>query len=233
MEEKILTPRLQAVAELVPEGTRLVDIGTDHAYLPIALLQNGKIASAIAADLRKGPLTRAKANLKAHHMEDRVETILSNGFSAIEPSAFDTAVIAGMGGETIAEILSAAPFLKKPDYLLVLQPQSKAELLREYLAQNGFEILHERLALEEEKLYHIFSVKFTDKKAELPLIRTYISEAMEKEKPTYYPLYLDKLIARMAGVREGLLQATALDEKRMEKQNNLLKELKKYREECS
>ena len=104
-----LPPRLAAIAALVPDGARLADIGTDHALLPIRLLLDGKIQSAIAADIRPGPLSRAKENACAA-MVTNLSCVLCDGLTGISPDSVDTVVIAGMGGENIAGILRAAPW---------------------------------------------------------------------------------------------------------------------------
>ena len=102
-----LTPRLRTAADLVPAGARLADIGTDHAYLPAALLLEGKIPYAIAADLRHGPLLRAKETAAEYGCRDRMGFRLCDGLKGIRPEETDAIVIAGMGGETIAQILAA------------------------------------------------------------------------------------------------------------------------------
>ena len=122
-----LTPRLQAVAGLVPRGARLADVGTDHAYLPASLLQQGVIDTAVAADLRPGPLDRARATAERYGLTEQISFRLCDGLSGILPEEADTVVIAGMGGETIAAILSAAPWVREEGKRLILQPMSAQE----------------------------------------------------------------------------------------------------------
>ena len=154
-----LTPRLRMVAELVPPGSRLADIGTDHAYLPVALLREGRIPSAIAADLRPGPLARARETVARAELEGRVAFRLCDGLKGIRPEETDAIVIAGMGGETIAQILAAAPWVRERNVPLVLQPMSSLPDLREWLFQNGYQIEEERLAREEDAIYVVMSVQ--------------------------------------------------------------------------
>ena len=146
-----LTPRLRTAADLVPAGARLADIGTDHAYLPAALLLEGKIPYAIAADLRHGPLLRAKETAAEYGCRDKMGFRLCDGLKGIRPEETEAIVIAGMGGETIAQILAAVP--------LVLQPMSSLHDLREWLFQNGYQIEEERLAREEDAIYVVMSVR--------------------------------------------------------------------------
>lgn len=152
-----LTPRLRAIAEQVPQGARLADIGTDHGYLPVWLLLAGQIDRAIAADLREGPLKRARETAARFGMGERVDFRLCDGLSGIRPEEVDAAAIAGMGGETIASILEAAPWTKEGT-LLLLQPMTGFAELRRWLQENGYRILKECLACEGKRLYSIWLV---------------------------------------------------------------------------
>lgn len=152
-----LTPRLQAIADRVPEGARLVDVGTDHGRLPVWLLLNGRIDRAIAADLRAGPLDRARETARQYGQTERISFRLCDGLSDVRAEETDTVVIAGMGGETIAAILKAAPWAQE-DKLLLLQPMTGAPKLREWLQTNGYVILEENIVREGKKLYSIWTV---------------------------------------------------------------------------
>ena len=103
-----LSPRLRSVAELVPRGARFADVGTDHAYLPVWLLQRGVISRAVVSDLRQGPLDRARSTAEKYGLTSRMDFRLCDGLSAIRPEEADTIAIAGMGGETVAAILAYA-----------------------------------------------------------------------------------------------------------------------------
>lgn len=153
-----LTPRLQAIAEQVPQGARFADVGTDHGYLPVWLLRSGRIDSAIATDLREGPLNRAKDTAQRFDVADRISFRLCDGLSAISPGEADTVAIAGMGGETIVSILEAAPWTKE-GALLLLQPMTGCAELRLWLQENGYQITGEHIASEGKRLYSILSVK--------------------------------------------------------------------------
>ena len=125
-----LTPRLRQIAAWVRQGAHLADVGTDHAYLPVWLTLQGRVASAIASDLRRGPLDRARETGRRYGVGDRITFRLGNGLAAVAPEECDTIVIAGMGGENIAQILAAAPWTADGRHTLLLQPQSRAEALR-------------------------------------------------------------------------------------------------------
>ncbi len=151
-----LQPRLQTIALLVPEGARLTDVGTDHGYLPLWLLREGRIASAIATDIGALPLEHARRSAELAGVA--LELRKCDGLSAVMPEETDCVVIAGMGGETIIHILSAAPWTKNGTTLL-LQSMTKAELLRQWLQENGYCICGEQLVLDKGIIYPIMTVR--------------------------------------------------------------------------
>ena len=159
MKQIELSPRLAMVADMIPRGMRLADVGTDHAYLPTALVQQGKITSAIAADLRPGPLSRAKSTVQEYGLQENIRFRLCDGLKGIGPDEVDAVVIAGMGGETISMILGAAPWTREQNTALVLQPMSSMLELRVWLEKNGYNITKERLAQEGDTLYTAFFVQ--------------------------------------------------------------------------
>ena len=159
MKKIELTPRLQAVASFVPEGARLADIGTDHAYLPVSLLLDGKIPSAIAADLREGPLNRARMTAQEYGCTEQVSFRLCDGLAAVKSYETDVISIAGMGGETIAEILAAAKWVNRNGIPAILQPMSSQPELRRWLWQNGYAIQAETIVQEGDTLYVVLLVR--------------------------------------------------------------------------
>lgn len=159
MRRPELSPRLRMVGDLIPEGVRLADVGTDHAYLPAALILEGKIPWAIAADLRRGPLDRAKATVREYGLTEKVAFRLCDGLTGIKSEEVDAVAIAGMGGETIAAILSSAPWIRERGVPLVLQPMSSMPDLRQWLQANGFRIPEERLVREGDVLYTALLVR--------------------------------------------------------------------------
>lgn len=153
-----LTPRLQAAADMIEYAESVIDIGTDHGYLPIYLLLAGKAKSAVAADIRTGPLENAKDNILSYGVE--VSTLLSNGFEKVTQK-YSCAFICGMGGETIAEIIKNGARVA-PD-TLVLQPMTGCEKLRKYLFENGYEITDEKFVSEGSKVYCLIKAQKTGK----------------------------------------------------------------------
>lgn len=160
MEKKkspALTPRLQKLADWVEPGAKVADIGTDHGYLPVWLLTTGRIASAIGSDLRAGPLENARKTAVRYAVSEKISLRLGNGLNGILPSEADTLVIAGMGGENIAAILSEAPWARQ--CTLLLQPMSRAEVLREFLENHGYAIAREALVEDRGTLYPVMLVR--------------------------------------------------------------------------
>ncbi|MBR2915095.1 MAG: SAM-dependent methyltransferase [Clostridia bacterium] len=152
----MLTPRLQTVADLITCADSVIDIGTDHGYLPIYLLKTGKVKTACAADIRKGPLENAKENIVNGGVE--CECVLSDGFKNI-CKKYSLACICGMGGETIVNIITEGKDIT-PD-TLVLQPMTGADKLRKFLYENGYCMTDEAFVTEGKKVYCIIKAKKT------------------------------------------------------------------------
>ena len=146
-----LQPRLHLLARLVPEGCRLTDVGTDHGYLPVALLQQGRIAAAIASDIGVEPLEHARRTAMQYGV-DGMDFRLCAGLSGIAPEETDVIVIAGMGGETIISILQDAPWTADGQHRLLLQPMTKAAALRHWLADNGYTFTDEHLVEDKGRI---------------------------------------------------------------------------------
>ena len=154
-----MSPRLACIAEHIPHGARLADVGSDHAYLPIHLLREGKISHAIASDISQPCIVRARANALRYQVPAALLDVrLSDGLKNIAPDEVDTIVIAGMGGETIAAILEAAPWVKQ-DKLLILHPASKASHLRLWCMENGLGCIDEQIIREGHRLYPVLIVR--------------------------------------------------------------------------
>ena len=157
MDKITLSPRLDAIAALVPNGARIADVGTDHALLPVKLLLSGRCSSAVATELRPGPLSRAKSNAEKYGVE-KIRFILCDGLEEIRPGEVDTVIIAGMGGENIAGILERAPWTND-GVTLLLQPMSRPEELRRFLCSAGFEITSERLVMDSGRIYSVICAR--------------------------------------------------------------------------
>ena len=153
MEELRLSPRLAAIAALVPDSAYVADIGTDHGLLPIYLMRRGIVRLAIGTDISEGPLETARSNA-ALYGETRVRFMQGDGLECVRPEEVNTIVLAGMGGETIAEILSKTPWVRY-GAMLILQPMSRAEKLRRALYDMSLMIMHEELVEDGGRIYPI------------------------------------------------------------------------------
>jgi len=152
-----LSPRLLAVANLVPKCSVVADIGTDHAYVPIYLIEHGRACFAIASDVVEGPAMRAKENIAKHNLCDKIDVRIGNGLEKVENA--DVIIIAGMGGKLICDIISESRPIIDTVQMLILQPMTAIYDVRRYLHINNFTITDEHLAQEDEKIYNVMAVK--------------------------------------------------------------------------
>ena len=161
MNKPSLDKRLLSVASFVREGAFVCDIGTDHAYLPVYLVLIGRATRALASDINKGPVERAKNSVSKYGVSDKIDVILSAGLDGAADYPVTDIIIAGMGGELIASILEDAKWTQNEKYRLILQPMTHPEILREYLVDNGFEIKDEDIVSEKDgKIYQIICAEF-------------------------------------------------------------------------
>ncbi len=195
-----LSLRLKTIASLVPVGARVCDIGTDHAYLPIFLKKSGIATSVIATDLNEKPLENAKSNIE-NSAVSAISLRLCNGLSAVSALEVDTVIIAGMGGEVIVGILNACQWAKTADKTYILQPTTSAEVLREFLCKNGFEIVAETPVAENGKLYSVMTVKFTGNICEYPEYFYYVGKIPTTNDGI---LYIKKQQKRVLGCMTAL-----------------------------
>ena len=172
--------RLLACCRYIHPGDRVADVGCDHGYLGIHLLQQGVARSIIASDLREGPLQSAVANAAKYGLSDRMSFHLSDGVRNI-PRDFDTLVCAGMGAETMISILEAAPWLRDPRYRMVLQCQTKTHLLRQYLSEAGWDIRQESVQRDGKFLYTVMEILWDPNAPRLSPGDCYVSPAMLRE----------------------------------------------------
>ena len=154
-----ISKRLLCCASMVQPGSRVADIGTDHGYLGIYLLQTGAARPVIACDLRKDPLENARRNAKLFGADGEMELRLSDGLEKIRPDEVDTVVMAGMGGDLIQRILSQCPWRKREGLQFILQPQSAGNVLRRWLCEDGFEIQREEPVQDGHFLYTVMDIR--------------------------------------------------------------------------
>lgn len=206
--EKFLTPRLMMIADLVPSSDTVCDIGTDHGYIAIYLAKKGIAKKVIAADIKKGPLNQAEKNITLFSASDAVETRLSNGFEAIGQNEADCAIIAGMGGETIAEILKN----EKGCRHFVLQMQTAHRDLREFLSENGFVIEREAIAREGRKMYTALLCTRGERYT-LTETEKEIGPLLIKERPLLFPDYVKYRLYEIESILKKMGDSTSSTKK--------------------
>ncbi len=232
MEQKQLQlqPRLQLLADMVPLNSCLADVGTDHGYLPVWLLQQGRIPFAIASDISPDPLDHARQSAQEYGV-DGIDFRLCGGLDGIRPEEVDTIVIAGMGGETIIRILEKAQWPKDGKHTLLLQPMTKAELLRDWLADNGYCFVKERLVWDKDILYPVMQVT-AGNQPKLTAVQRKIGVALSDDP--LYAEYLSQHIARLKRAIDGMQQSSSA--KNREKATELtaiLRDLEQERSQIS
>ena len=165
--KRAINPRLLCAAEFTRQNAIFADIGTDHAYLPLFLLDEGRIKYAYCCDINEGPLNSARRNAEERGRLDRMSFVLTDGAAILAGKEITDYAICGMGGELISDIIDRAPHLKNAEVNLILQPMSKQEKLRKYLASSGFSVLKESYSFDAGKYYVCLLVTYTGKCREI------------------------------------------------------------------
>lgn len=219
-----LSSRLSACADFVIPGNVVVDVGTDHGHLPIYLLEQGISPRVLAADLREKPLQFARENALACGIGENISFYLSDGLLDIPRGDFRTVICAGMGGETIANILEGAKDIWDPAYQFILQPQSAPYELREYLGRNGFRILGERLARDGRFVYTVMNVIWGDG---VPLEpgQCFRPQGTVARDDQLYRDHITRVIKNLSMTVQGLQKAAERDEDKLARYELALKEL--------
>lgn len=191
-----LSKRLQTIADFVKKNSVVADIGTDHAHIPIYLIENNIIDKAYACDINKGPLEKAKENINYYGVKN-IELRLSNGLEKLKTDEADTFIIAGMGGELIIDILDRGQGFFDKKNTFILSPHTKIEEVRNYLLRKGLKILKEDMCIDEGKFYTVMEAVYIGKtfsytKGELLFGKylidnknTVLFEYLKKEKQKY------------------------------------------------
>lgn len=201
-----LSKRLQMLADLVTAGNKIADVGCDHGFLPIYLVQSGKVSGALAMDVRTGPLESAREHVAAYGLGEYIELRLSDGLKEYSKGEAETIVCAGMGGRLMERILTESLDKAKAAKELILQPQSELREFRIFLRKAGFAVLKEDAAFEDGKYYFAMKAVYTG--------RTVCDEAASNEEfSTLSDLFGEILLRTKNPVlkqyltyREGILQ---------------------------
>lgn len=224
--------RLEAVAAMVPQGCVLADIGTDHAYLPVWLLQKGRIKAAVAADIAAGPCRAAQTNIGMYGLKDKIQVRQGSGLTVLQPDEADGAVIAGMGGSTIIEILKESPEVAAALKFLIVQPMAGAAGLRKWACANGWRIADEALAEEPQHLYEIIllvhghEAGYSDAEYE-------IGPKLIKKRPPLLAKHFDKVQGTYKRMLDSMAKSPqAQQTEKYKKLQELYAGLEELRHEC-
>lgn len=218
-----LSKRLSMVADMVPPCDTLADVGTDHAYLPVWLLQQGRARYVLASDIHSGPLQKARESVEAYALENCMELFLADGLRFPGAERAEVITICGMGGETMISILEAAPWIAE-NRRLILQPQSKLQELERWLQAHQFTIEDAKLCLDCGKLYLALSIACGGDWAS--------SEQLLQRRND--PLFLDYIrqeLRKARTAREGLLKSSAAHDEMLDKMQHRISVLEQYEKE--
>lgn len=221
-----ISKRLEAVASYVPYGSKIADVGTDHGYIPIWLASQDTILRGIAMDVRTGPLQRAQKNIADYGLEDKIETRLSDGLSALSKGEADTVIIAGMGGELILRILQEGAHVRDSIETFILSPQSELSLFRHGLEGVNLSIDEETMICDEGKFYTIMVVRKGCMHYSREYRYQYGARLIEQKSPVLKS-YLEKEQAQLLQIREQLAsQGTERSRARIEAVDTALANIK-------
>lgn len=219
--------RLQAIENMILPGIGVIDVGTDHGYLPVSLARHGYPGALFASDIGEGPLSAARRSAEAAGLAERIAFQLCDGLELCDPTSVDTIVIAGMGGDTICGILDRAEWCMHARYRLILQPMTRAEVLRYWLVNNEFVIVEERLVADGGEIYSVFSARFGGS-MKLMDAELYTGAFTMLEQEPLWPAFLARQLARFRKLLQGLRQS-GREPGRLELTESILMELEKER----
>ncbi len=212
---------------MVPRGARLADIGSDHAYLPIALCLEGKIEYALASDINEGPVASARANIAKNRLGDRIEAIRADGLDKARGFAPDCITVLGMGGELIVTILDRAEWVRDEGITLVLQPMTHAEILAEYLAEKGFSVIDENIVSvgeRDDRIYRLIKARYDGKKRDIGRVEALVGKINLERRDEVTKRYIGRMTAVLNTKKRGK-ESASLD---TSEEIALISELEKY-----
>lgn len=223
-----ISNRLLCCASMLAPGCRAADIGTDHGYLAIYLLQKNIAVSVVAADLREQPLAKARRNARRYDVYDKIRFVCCDGLRAIDPDQIDSVVCAGMGGDCIIHILQNAAWLRDARFALVLQPQSAGQALRQYLTEQGFGIECETLAKDGGFYYTVLRARYAAPMALTPG-QQYVSPQLLRSGSEHLPAYLARVESALRTTVEGLRSSQKAAPERVAYYTQALQEVEEMR----
>jgi len=224
----ILSNRLKHISDLITDVKSLVDVGTDHAYIPIYLVKNNTVGTAVASDINKGPVEKAKKNVKSYNLSNKISCRLGCGLTTVKPKEVEAAIIAGMGGNLIRDIIEDSLEVFKHLNYAVLQPVQNPEVLREYIYNSGFTILDETIVKDDEKYYEVIKVKYDNNKQSIEPIFYEISKTLLMKKDPVFKEYIEFKLNKYTRVYENIKDETELAQKRKLELEGIIIKLKEF-----
>ncbi len=198
-----LTPRLKTIAELVPQGSIAGDVGSDHGYVPIYLVENEICETAIASDINEGPTDNARQAVREAGLTKSIDVRHGGGLLPYEVGEVDTVIIAGMGGLLIRDILLERPEMTDSVKTFILQPMVAQDELRAWLTDNGFKIIEEKLSQEAHRMYEIMVVEHGEMTIDDPL-KYEIGVKLLKSEDPLSKVFIDRKIKQIEEIIRGL-----------------------------
>ncbi|MCD8215234.1 MAG: class I SAM-dependent methyltransferase [Clostridiales bacterium] len=226
-----ISKRLKMSAELVPKGLLLADIGTDHGYLPIYVIEEGKVKRAVASDISRGSADKAYENVLSHGLEEKIDVRCGKGLETLKENEFpDIIVLTGMGGVLMTEILEEGRAKTQRAACLILQPQHNIDRVRAYVRGAGFKITDEAMTAEQGKYY--FSLK-CEKGEDVPYNETDLEVGRflpESGNPLFKEFLREKIYKYSESIKRAYEKNSETDISKLERKLEILKEADKIGE---
>lgn len=223
-----LSIRLKAIASMIEKCDSAIDVGTDHGYIPIYLVQKGMIKSAIASDINRGPVEKAKKNIFLNNASAQISCRLGSGLSTVKRGEVQVAIIAGMGGNLIRDILEADLEVVKQFKYVILQPVQNAEVLRKYLYTSGYDILDEEICNDDGKFYEIIKAKYNTNSVTLESIYYEISKILLDKKNLVMQRFIEYKLQKYSKVYDTLNEDTISSKNRKQQLYHIISRLKEF-----
>ncbi len=223
-----LSIRLKCISNMIEPCDSVIDVGTDHGYVPIYLVKNCIIKKAIASDINRGPVEKAKNNIAINNTRQQITCRLGSGLSTVKKGEVQIAIIAGMGGNLIRDILEDDLEVVKELKYMILQPVQNAEVLREYLYNTGYDILDEEICYDDGKFYEILKVRYNTNTLAQESIYYEISKILLDKKQKVMQKFIEYKLQKYLKVYYTLNDDTILSKSRKEELYNITSKLKEF-----
>ena len=199
-----MTLRLSKIVSLIESEIGIIDVGTDHGYIPVFLAENGYNGAIIASDINEGPIKTARNNASARGVTSKIEFSVADGLSSCSPERIDCIVIAGMGGDMICKILDAADWTMNNRYQIIMQPMTKQEILRYWLVNNGYCINGEYFVQENDRIFTIITARFSGANSKLSMGEYFVGQKSLIETSDLFAAIIDKECAKCKRVLDAI-----------------------------